>query len=127
VLKQVSKILDRYAEHSSETQQQPELKLMGKRLRAKVLFNGLRLLWFKAAKPEWSHWRLGAKARISDTYSKELDATTVMQIAAGGMHSACLTACVSHFFKKVSGCRRMHIMYATWEVVQGCIPSVPVF
>jgi hypothetical protein len=76
VLKQVSKILDRYAEHSSETQQQPELKLMGKRLRAKVLFNGLRLLWFKAAKPDWSHWRLGAKARISDTYSKELDAST---------------------------------------------------
>lgn len=76
VLKQVSDILDKYAERSSETSQQPQLKLMGKRLRAKVLFNGLRLLWFKAAKPEWAHWRLGAKARISATYSKELDAST---------------------------------------------------
>ena len=76
VLKQVSDLLDKYEPHSSETAQQPHLKLMGQRLRAKVLFNGLRLLWFKAAKPEWSHWRLGAKARLSETYSKELDAST---------------------------------------------------
>lgn len=75
VLKQVSDILDKHQQHSSETERKPKLKLMGQRLRAKTLFNGLRLLWFKAAKPEWSHWRLGAKARISATYSKELDAT----------------------------------------------------
>ena len=48
---------------------------MGKRLRAKSLFTGLRLLWFKAAKPKWALWRLGAQARLSETYSKVLDPT----------------------------------------------------
>lgn len=76
VIKQVSEILDRYSKRTGDTKQKPQLKLIGKRLRAKVLFNGLRLLWFKAARPSWVHWRLGAKAEISETYSKELDAAT---------------------------------------------------
>ncbi len=76
VLKQVSKILGRYEERSSETKQQPQIKLMGQRLRAKVLLNGLRVLWFRAARPKWALWRLGAKARVSATYSKLLDVDT---------------------------------------------------
>lgn len=72
VLRQFSRLLDKYAEVSGTTQP-PKLKLMGQRLRAKVLFSGIRLLWFKAAKPKWELWRLGAKAGLSQTYSSVLD------------------------------------------------------
>jgi hypothetical protein len=37
------------------------------------MFKGLRLLWFRAAKPNRELWRLGAKAQLSDSYSKVLD------------------------------------------------------
>ncbi len=72
VLRQFSRLLDKYAEVSGTTQP-PKLKLMGQRLRAKVLFSGIRLLWLKAAKPKWELWRLGAKVGLSKTYSEVLD------------------------------------------------------
>jgi hypothetical protein len=72
VLKQVTRLLDEHAKQRTSTDR-PVLTLQGQRLRAKVLFNGIRLLWFKAAKPRWELWRLGAKARLSPTYSKVLD------------------------------------------------------
>ena len=73
IRKQMSAILTAYSGHEQNSLQSPLIKLQGKRLRSKVLFNGLRLLWFKAAKPQWEHWRLGAKSRFSVTYSKELN------------------------------------------------------
>lgn len=79
VLRQLSRLLDKYAEVSGITQP-PKLTLMGQRLRAKVLFNGVRLLWFKAAKPKWELWRLGAKARLSKTYSEVLDVTAPRKV-----------------------------------------------
>ena len=79
VLRQLSRLLDNYAEVSGTTQP-PKLTLMGQRLRAKVLFNGVRLLWFKAAKPKWELWRLGAKARLSKTYSEVLDVTAPRKV-----------------------------------------------
>jgi hypothetical protein len=73
IRKQMAAILSQYLAQPQGATAEPVLKLQGKRLRAKVLFNGLRLLWFKAAKPKWEHWRLGAKARFSETYSSALD------------------------------------------------------
>lgn len=72
VLAEIGRLLDQYTNKGGKTTE-PKLVLMGKRLRAKVLFNGVRLLWFKAAKPNWELWRLGAKARLSKTYSSVLD------------------------------------------------------
>ncbi|NDP64574.1 hypothetical protein [Polaromonas sp.] len=72
VLRQISALLDEH-ESVAPTHAKPVLALQGERLRAKVLFNGIRLLWFRAAKPTWELWRLGAKAGISPTYSKLLD------------------------------------------------------
>lgn len=46
---------------------------MGKRFHANAMYKGLRLLWFKSAKPKWELWRLGAKSQISDSYSKVLN------------------------------------------------------
>ena len=73
IRKQMATILATYSGHEHNAHQNPLIKLQGKRLRAKVLFNGLRLLWFKSARPQWEHWRLGAKSRFSVTYSKELN------------------------------------------------------
>lgn len=73
LLKQLDRLLNQHEAESGVHQQMPPLALVGQRLRAKVLFNGLRLLWFRAAKPRWEYWRLGAQARISKTYSVALD------------------------------------------------------
>jgi hypothetical protein len=71
--KQLTKLLMDYANVEDQPDKKPVLSLQGKRLRAKVLFNGLRLMWFKAAKPKWEDWRLGAKAEVSKSYARELD------------------------------------------------------
>ncbi len=72
VLRQIGRLLDQHA-GSAATVDKPLISIQGQRLRATVLFNGVRLLWIRAARPKWQHWRLGAKARISPTYSRELN------------------------------------------------------
>lgn len=71
--KQLAKLLMDYANVEDQPNKKPLLKLQGKRLRAKVLFNGLKLMWFRAAKPKWEDWRLGVKAEVSRSYARELD------------------------------------------------------
>jgi hypothetical protein len=73
LLKQISKLIAANGGVETEVDQKPKLKLVSKRLRPDVLFKGLRLLWIKAAKPNWELWRLGAKAELSDSYSNVLD------------------------------------------------------
>ena len=73
LLKQISLLIAANRTIATESEKKPQLKLVSKRLRANVLFKGLRLLWLKAAKPDWELWRLGAKAELSDSYSKVLD------------------------------------------------------
>jgi len=73
LLKQISKLIADSRDIETEVDKKPKLKLVSKRLRADVLFKGLRLLWLRAAKPDWELWRLGAKAQLSDSYSGVLD------------------------------------------------------
>jgi hypothetical protein len=73
LLKQISQLLAANGGIETDVYQKPQLTLVSKRLRSDVLFKGLRLLWLKAAKPKWELWRLGAKAELSQSYSKELD------------------------------------------------------
>ena len=73
LLKQISKLIEEKGAVDTEVDKKPQLKLVSKRLRPNVLFKGLRLLWLKAAKPNWELWRLGAKAELSDSYSNVLD------------------------------------------------------
>jgi hypothetical protein len=77
--KQIEKILAEL-EEETEVEALSRIRLHGQRLRAPVLFKGLRLLWFKAAKPKWAAWRLGAHSRFSDSYSKELDVTSTRRL-----------------------------------------------
>jgi hypothetical protein len=73
LLKQISRLIAENNSVETEVDQKPKLILVSKRLRPDVLFKGLRLLWLKAAKPNWELWRLGSKAELSQSYSKELD------------------------------------------------------
>lgn len=73
LLKQISKLIVDSRNIETEVDKKPKLKLVSKRLRPDVLFKGLRLLWLRAAKPNWELWRLGAKAGLSDSYSTVLD------------------------------------------------------
>ena len=73
LLKQISKLIYSNGGVETEVDKKPQLKLVSKRLRPDVLFKGLRLLWLKAAKPDWELWRLGAKAQLSESYSGVLD------------------------------------------------------
>lgn len=73
LVKQISMLITENSSIATDTDKKPQLKLVSKRLRANVLFKGLRLLWLKAAKPDWELWRLGAKAELSDSYSTVLD------------------------------------------------------
>lgn len=73
--KQIDAMLATYDKGDPQVDLKPQIVLMGKRLRAKVLLNGLRLIWIRAAKPNWEYWRLGSKAGISKTYSPVLDAS----------------------------------------------------
>jgi len=73
VLRKVRKLLNAYKDKDVGAPTPPKIKLMGKRFHANPMFKGLRLLWIRAAKPNWELWRLGAKAQLSDSYSKELD------------------------------------------------------
>lgn len=72
VLAQVARLLEQRFNAAPATSK-PMLTLHGQRLRAKVLFGGIRLLWIRAARPKWELWRLGAKAKLSPTYSAVLN------------------------------------------------------
>jgi hypothetical protein len=73
ILKKFRSLLDAHISKDVGKAEQPKIKLMGKRLHINAMVKGIRLLWFKAAKPNWELWRLGAKAQLSDSYSKVLD------------------------------------------------------
>jgi hypothetical protein len=81
VLAQVARLLDQHV-GTAVPVRRPLLALQGQRLRAKVLFNGIRLLWIRAARPKWELWRLGAKARLSPTYSAVLSVDAPRKVAS---------------------------------------------
>lgn len=72
IKKQLFELLDYYEKKKPLPRYEPYIKLECKRLRARTLLDGLRLLWLRAEKPEWETWRLGAQAGISKTYSPAL-------------------------------------------------------
>ena len=73
ILKKFRNLLDEHKSKDVGESEQPKIKLMGKRLHINAMVKGIRLLWFKAAKPDWDNWRLGSKARLSSSYSGVLN------------------------------------------------------
>jgi hypothetical protein len=47
--------------------------MLGTRQRKDTLFRYLAVVWFRAVMPRQALWRVGAQAKVSDTYSREVD------------------------------------------------------
>ena len=74
ITRQVAKILERYsAEHRRPHKPMAKYPLLGTRQRKDTLFRYLAVVWFRAAMPRQTLWRVGARAKVSDTYSPEVD------------------------------------------------------
>lgn len=74
ILNQVKKLLDENAiSEQDEASKKSKIQLLGQRMHVNAIFKGVKLLWFKAAKPKWENWRLGAHAKLSESYSSVLD------------------------------------------------------
>lgn len=74
ITRQVNAILNKL-DDEERTLQPPRAKypLLGQRHHRETLFRYLGTTWLRAAAPRWSLWRVGARAKVSDTYSPELD------------------------------------------------------
>ena len=69
---QVQAILERVAKESRPKKVGPVMSLEGQRLRKSNLLKGLRLLWVRAARPNWEYWRLGTQVEYSKIYAAQL-------------------------------------------------------
>ena len=76
ITRQLGKLLARYGEEQ-RVLPEPVSKypLLGTRQRKDTLFRYLFVIWVRCAMPRQALWRVGARARVSDTYSRELDAS----------------------------------------------------
>ena len=74
ITRQLNKILENYDEQSRVCAK-PHAKypLLGTRQRKDTLFRYLAVVWMRSAMPRQALWRVGARAKVSDTYSPELD------------------------------------------------------
>lgn len=73
ILREVGKLLDEHKANDTACMAKPPLALASKRIHIKKLVISLKLLTYKAARPNWELWRLGAFANVSDTYSPIFD------------------------------------------------------
>lgn len=84
ITRQLSKLLARY-ELEQRVLPNPVSKypLLGTRQRKDTLFRYLFVVWVRCVMPRQALWRIGARAKVSDTYSRELDPKA--RIARGEM------------------------------------------
>lgn len=70
----LNKILDSYDEQSrAPAKPYAKYPLLGTRQRKDTLFRFLALVWMRSAMPRQALWRVGARAKVSDIYSLDLD------------------------------------------------------
>jgi hypothetical protein len=75
ITRQLGKLLERYdVEQRVLPMRKAKYPLLGTRQRKDTLFRYLFVIWVRCAMPLRALWSVGAKARVSDTYSPELDA-----------------------------------------------------
>lgn len=75
ITRQLGKLLARYEdEHRVLPERKAKYPLVGTRQRKDTLFRYLFVVWVRCAMPRQPLWRVGARAKVSDTYSRELDA-----------------------------------------------------
>jgi len=75
ITRQLGKLLTKY-DDEQRVLPAPKAKypLVGTRQRKDTLFRYLFVVWVRCAMPRQPLWRVGVRAKVSDTYSRELDA-----------------------------------------------------
>ena len=74
IAKQISTILSKYPEAVKQINPRPpKYALQGKRQNKDMLFRYMHVLRARAALPNLTLWRIGARTGVSDTYSRVLD------------------------------------------------------
>lgn len=74
ITRQLNKILESYdVQERVLPNPQAKYPLLGTRQRKDTLFRYLAVVWMRCAMPRQALWRVGARAKVSDTYSRELD------------------------------------------------------
>jgi hypothetical protein len=74
ITRQLGKLLARYEdEHRILPHAVSKYPLLGTRQRKDTLFRYLFVVWVRCAMPRQPLWRIGVRAKVSDTYSRELD------------------------------------------------------
>ena len=80
ITRQLGKLLARYEDEQRVLpERRAKYPLVGTRQRKDTLFRYLFVIWVRCAMPRQALWRVGARARVSDTYSRELDAGARIQ------------------------------------------------
>ena len=75
ITRQLGKLLERYdEEHRVLPEPSSKYPLLGTRQRKDTLFRYLFVVWVRCAMPRQPLWRVGVRSKVSDTYSRELDA-----------------------------------------------------
>lgn len=75
ITRQLGNLLAKYdAEQRVLPVSHAKYPLVGTRQRKDTLFRYLFVVWVRCALPRQPLWRVGARAKVSDTYSRELDA-----------------------------------------------------
>ena len=74
ITRQLNKILESYdAQLRVSAKPHAKYPLLGTRQPKDTLFRYLAVVWMRSAMPRQALWRVGARAKVSDTYSPELD------------------------------------------------------
>ena len=74
IMRELGKLLSRYEKSERILTPAPaKYSLVGQRQRKATLFRYLMVLWLRSAMHDRELWRVGVRARVSDTYSSEID------------------------------------------------------
>lgn len=97
-LKQVKQAIQRSLETTPLVTPTPRYRLQENKLHQQRLLDGLRLVYFRAARPEEELWRVASRARISPTY--QLDPDLVKKSAADAEARRLLTIMASRLLRE---------------------------
>jgi len=86
VLKAVAALLDSHPIEDRTVNINPKYRLAGKRQNSDALFAYLRTVHFRSAMRTQELWRVGAKAKVSFSYSKSVDPTADVHRGGQGAH-----------------------------------------
>lgn len=90
VIKAVAALLDAYPAEDRTTNTNPRYRLSGKRQNSNALFTYLRTAHLRSAMTKQELWRVGARAKVSFSYSNSVDHEAEVKRGGDGAHERIL-------------------------------------